>query len=1165
MTFPSFTEFFRAVHGHEPYAWQSAAADLVDKAGRLPGLVDVPTGLGKTAMVDVAVWALAHDAHRGRRRIGQRIFLLTERRIIVDGSSAHVAALAEAINDAESGPLSVVAEALMRLGGDVALNVSTFHGSRRDDRSWLSTTGATVVTTTATQYTLRAAGRAPGVGYGMTPVHAGLAVVDAVVLFDEPHLAAPQVAALNQVFALQNGTGGVPGIPGPQLCVLGATIPHGLEVPGTPLRFIPATTNSDAAMIRWEGARPTGTVIVDGNRPRQVVDALVAATLDVADDRERVAVVVNTVAVARQVAAALTKKARDRRVCLVTGRLRAADRPRADQLGRPGEIVVATQVVEAGADFTVDGMVTELAPWPSLVQRLGRLNRSGLSGNPRATVVVPRSPDGDYGTQAAAKIYGAEPVHATGELLVDVTDSGAALVDLAPCRQRAIIDAHVTDPSTLWPRPASPVTLSQAVASATLDTTTPALDASTWLSGVDPLDSRATVTVCWRGPVAGTTPGVFRVIEAMCGRPPHPAETVEIPLSEARALIGDRSTKAADDATGLAGVDVGEYKGRPRITAQVAVMRADGWEPLTSTYALRPGDTVVIDAAHGGYTADAGVVVDSDIPVVDISLAQSDHAAITLDSLRGAGMRIDDAVDLLAALDDDNDTRADRVAHATDVLTELLGRGVFVYRTGNAWAVRPPRLRRSGKGPVGLVEHLSQVAEYTAADAAAVGLAPAETTSLVLAAEVHDAGKAADHFQAMLGASDEPLAKSGPRPRPRRVAGVPAGFRHEVASAAALVAAGCDDPLAVWAAMAHHGQTRGTRTDRIDLASAINWRTELEGTYGVWGLAWLESVLRLADHRASANPERCDRELSELARATLDIARTTADRVPPRGAAGAHDIAMPGLTIAPDIDTFTAYGALAAVGVDDPAATLRWEAGVPVISTTLGDDVQVIAEASVRAAADFADACDWINAHLGGANPRARHHCLRGGDGAPLPADVIADTAAAATELSPGVRRFVDSMIAPHLRRHATRGAVIPMAYQHCNGTIIGSANAPLTAPVDPAVLTDPSAGWVDGAHAKDIGRMGVRDQAAAGEKVRAGGAILALLGALTPTAATVRGPGRGPSIPTSMRVLAQPTEPVTLAALDSITRCPQRAGARVETTLFEDGQMFYGAGDVVA
>src|SRR5699024_1686627 len=143
------------------------------------------------------------------------------------------------------------------------------------------------------------------------------------------------------------------------------------------------------------------------------------------------------------------------------------------------------------------------------------------------------------------------------------------------------------------------------------------------------------------------------------------------------------------------------------------------------------------------------------------------------------------------------------------------------------------------------------------------------------------------------------------------------------------VAAGCDDPLAVWAAMAHHGQTRGTRTDRIDLASAINWRTALEAAYGVWGLAWLESVLRLADHRASANPQRCDRELSELARATLDIARTTADRVPSRDAAGAHDIAMPGLTIAPDIDTFTAYGALAAVCVDDPAATLRWEAGVP--------------------------------------------------------------------------------------------------------------------------------------------------------------------------------------------------------------------------------------------
>ena len=40
-------------------------------------------------------------------------------------------------------------------------------------------------------------------------------------------------------------------------------------------------------------------------------------------------------------------------------------------------IVVSTQVIEAGVDLDADLMVTDVAPWPSLVQRFGRVNRYG--------------------------------------------------------------------------------------------------------------------------------------------------------------------------------------------------------------------------------------------------------------------------------------------------------------------------------------------------------------------------------------------------------------------------------------------------------------------------------------------------------------------------------------------------------------------------------------------------------------------------------------------------------------------------------------------------------------------------------------------------------------------------------------------------------------------
>ncbi len=64
---------------------------------------------------------------------------------------------------------------------------------------------------------------------------------------------------------------------------------------------------------------------------------------------------------------------------LLHSRFRPDDRSRsADKLkqGLTG-IVVSTQVVEAGIDIDADLMVTDVAPWSSLVQRFGRVNRAG--------------------------------------------------------------------------------------------------------------------------------------------------------------------------------------------------------------------------------------------------------------------------------------------------------------------------------------------------------------------------------------------------------------------------------------------------------------------------------------------------------------------------------------------------------------------------------------------------------------------------------------------------------------------------------------------------------------------------------------------------------------------------------------------------------------------
>lgn len=106
-------------------------------------------------------------------------------------------------------------------------------------------------------------------------------------------------------------------------------------------------------------------------------------------------VVCNTVDRACQTFDALIRAGRKDGLELVHSRFRPHDRKnwRDSFLSRSAcrsgvdRILVATQVVEAGVDISAGCLITELAPWPSLVQRFGRCARYGGQGR---VVVVDR-------------------------------------------------------------------------------------------------------------------------------------------------------------------------------------------------------------------------------------------------------------------------------------------------------------------------------------------------------------------------------------------------------------------------------------------------------------------------------------------------------------------------------------------------------------------------------------------------------------------------------------------------------------------------------------------------------------------------------------------------------------------------------------------------------
>src|ERR1700722_20095686 len=119
MTLPTpdqFEEFYKAVHkkADDPsfgaFPWQRRLAKLVHN-GDWPRAIALPTAAGKTACIDIAVFALACRATDAPRRM----FFVVDRRIVVDQAKLHADSLANALRAAESGILKDTADALREI------------------------------------------------------------------------------------------------------------------------------------------------------------------------------------------------------------------------------------------------------------------------------------------------------------------------------------------------------------------------------------------------------------------------------------------------------------------------------------------------------------------------------------------------------------------------------------------------------------------------------------------------------------------------------------------------------------------------------------------------------------------------------------------------------------------------------------------------------------------------------------------------------------------------------------------------------------------------------------------------------------------------------------------------------------------------------------------
>ncbi len=255
-----FARFFHAIHGHDPFPWQQDLVTLLDETDKWPDVLDLPTGSGKTAALDAAVFHLALR-FECPARAALRIALVVDRRLVVDdayarasriacvlahpvgsatehcescqGPCARRAPAAESLArdddvrcaacseaDLERCPLArsgsadpgwaVVAEVAARLqelagDGEPPLAAQRLRGGTPLEHDWARTpTQPVILCSTVDQIGSRLLFRGYGVSHRMKPVHAGLLGTNTLVLLDEAHLSEPFRQTLTDVRAIGN-------------------------------------------------------------------------------------------------------------------------------------------------------------------------------------------------------------------------------------------------------------------------------------------------------------------------------------------------------------------------------------------------------------------------------------------------------------------------------------------------------------------------------------------------------------------------------------------------------------------------------------------------------------------------------------------------------------------------------------------------------------------------------------------------------------------------------------------------------------------------------------------------------------------------------------------------------------------------------------------------
>ena len=614
-----FVEFFRDIHGFDPFPWQTRLLNEV-LSRQWPRSIALPTASGKTAVMDIAVFALACQAHLrpGERTAPRRIALVVDRRIVVDDAYRRACKIRDALAVPKTEILREVASALSGLGGEIPLDAALLRGGiYREDR-WARTPAQPVILcSTVDQVGSRLLFRGYGLSSGTWPIHAGLLGNDTLIVLDEAHCSVPFLQTLEWIAKYRQKA--EQALPVPFALTAMTATPHDDE---TPFELNEADHKNVVMRKRLKASKLVS--LLESPKGEKGNDGLVTACINIlkgdakqtgfAEAGTSVLVVLNRVASARALRERLRDETWPHEAILLTGRSRSAERDelleryrdhimagrkRGDSKGKPPLIIVATQCVEVGADLDADALITEACPLDAFRQRLGRLDRLGEIGETRAKCLLRAEYAGE--NRKADPIYGDALVNTWLWLKENADSNGVIDCGIDALSRRLPAEAAKRE-ALCAPAADAPVILPAHCDLWCQTGPEPAVspDPEIFLHG--PQSGPADVRFIWRADLDPGKPETWTDTVSFC--PPVSGETLPIPIGQARAWLAQEMLPDCADIEGSPDVDEGR-KGKAA-TNQPPARKALRWfgpersEVIVSPGGLRPGDIVILPASDGG-------------------------------------------------------------------------------------------------------------------------------------------------------------------------------------------------------------------------------------------------------------------------------------------------------------------------------------------------------------------------------------------------------------------------------------------------------------------------------------------------------------------------------------------------------------------------------------